>query len=375
MIKEVSRKVDEDADAKRRALDHARMRARSKEKEREKAMMRKIRDNRARERETAAEGAIDPRDALERRGLTQQRKNDVPMDVDEDTLRMPPPPNLPAHRLRSASSDSHSTHFNLADAEAKELSPVNMSPLSANAGTRSAIRQASTLKATKSVARTDSFCSTRTPSPPQHAAPITVPSIRPEPSSPPPSLPDVQRVVALSPGLPSQSKAKSRPPVLGMRRAPSSSQPSSQGTRTTLPLKQKQFKTPFAKPAQNVFVNLGSSSLINSGPAPSTPFASHSFVKTEQDVGLESVTIGTTSRAKSSVRTETFGDEMNDTMAPYAVIGPSQSNAPHSPESNAKHDNGRSSSPPAEANDSFTSADFDMGIDSDELEEACRMYD
>lgn len=365
LIKEVSQKVDEETDAKQRTLERARLKAKRKESDREKQMRRRIRDNRVHRMQRTEVPDDPPRDSGSTATEHPQEmptNEDVRMDLDEDAQRMPPPPGLPVHRMRPGSSSS--TRLSLSEAQIKK--PPGKTVLFAeNTNTRSATLRASTVRPPDAESKSRPSTSTSLPSPPLPAfsdslsdTPIIVSESIVESSPPAPTFPSVQRMAA----LPSQLKAKPRAPVLGMRRALSSSQSPSHEQKNTLPTKQKKFKTPFAKPPPPV---ISAYSLTDSHSTSNASSSCYSSMKVDPDSRTVSVDLGTGFRLPTRV-------ESNNGRTTMGSGVPAN---PISAVRKVEHGNARSSSPVAEANDSFTSADFDMGIDDDELEKACSAYD
>ena len=185
-------------------------------------------------------------------------------------------------------------------------------------------------------------------------------------------------------------------------------------SKPTLPTRQKQFRPPFAKTMNSSSTTSGSSGTIASigkntlvtTTTPQTPTGHdrQSFVS-----GLPTPSSSTkpspavrfiaqASRKPSPLRKSIVPTLISPPQSqqpiplpttpihsPSASIASAASPPPPSmevmdvePRSNGspkKTSGDRSSSPAADANISFTSADFDMGIDADELERACSMFD
>lgn len=186
----------------------------------------------------------------------------------------------------------------------------------------------------------------QTPLPPAYSKTIANSNTEPAPSRPEPLL-DVQILVPpeSTPAPPPVSVPKpivrTKAPVLGMRRSPSLAPSPSQQRGLTPPLSQSRprFKTPFAKP----------SAAASSGPL-STP-----VVPTANSLDTYSVT----SVAQSNARRRC------STPASPRDIRPAQQKSGFT----------KLTVDASEADDSFGSSDYDMGIDDDELVRACSMYD
>ena len=212
----------------------------------------------------------------------------------------------------------------------------------------------------------------------------------------------------------------SRPPILGMRRPAvithtySSSQAVSSGiqgsssqrinTSQALSTRQKQFKSPLVKRSPTDQLerlsgpNIAKSSLT--GVVPQTPSTQDrrslsTGLPTPDSISRTTITTLNTQNSRTPFSRQTWTSPayisppqsqsvVSSTPSPSpsasamscASPPPPSMNVESNPSDSAKGDRGdRSSSPPRDADISFTSSDFDMGIDEDELEKACRMYD
>lgn len=317
-------------------------------------------------------------------------RNGASIDADEDSQKMPPPPTLPAHRLRhttpNLTSEAHGT-----SSGNTFLDPGRGRDANLNRDPAGSIRRfSSRLLATSASATQAKSTSLKVQSVPSGIRPPTAPSLTEASEIQFPSSSranakgevatadtgtDVSASASQTMSLTSsqtQMTARPGPPVLGMRRATSSSQApsfsSSQRPRTALPAKQRRFRTPFAKitGAQHE-LPLTPNPTVNSAPASQdvnekAKWCARTSTSIAPAIDRRIDETSTGEPSSIDVATTRRGSALaSERRSTAAVICDEASN--------------RSSSPAAEADESFGSADFDMGIDAEELERACSAYD
>ncbi|KAH8109958.1 hypothetical protein DFH11DRAFT_842799 [Phellopilus nigrolimitatus] len=416
LIKDVSAKVDEDTKLKRQALEGARAKAQKRERDKEKRRI--VQASGVSKRRSGSGGPSSAADVKGRgREYARDKKQDyqeeemqmdAAMDVDTDAHRMPPPPTIPAPRIRSGTVTA-SSYAQDAKAEqdvvgSHKIADASLSPstsfdttfaraaLSAPSTTPNPITKADPQKArpardseesgTKggiSTSMSSMSIVPRSKSPTSAVrasrAPPTSLNLRSNPA-PAPAKPALPAAPQTREQPPNQATWKPKaPPALGMRRLGNSqTPPPSQGFGTSdLPVKQKQFRTPFAKtkpapgpttvpvpvrqPSSSTSAShISSMSAIRGKPAPVVP----------PSISVKSERNPTSGRSYGSANVKASpGGQPNDRS-------PDKPN--HSRHQSAgAADDGRSS-PAPEADISFSSGNFD-NIDEDELEEVCRMFD
>ena len=278
-------------------------------------------------------------------------------NTDRDKLRMPPPPSSPMRRIHSLDST---------------LSIGNPSTGSKEIFIGSSREQIS-LQASSSLHRTG-FTSTS----PEYtsfasSSCCTTPSLLQKPlstndlESPPlsalsSSAPLTLKTVDRLPGYPQTQLQigvgiKPKLPILGMRRKGSGSKSQRPFINDKEPVSgaqivRGQFKTPFAK---------------RQSYAPST-----SEIAADQQIQYQSHN-ATCIEQRPIAQSEIGGDDPGSSCARGQSRLSAQCLDPVSPIRNQSKN--ISSSSGADANDSFGSSDFDMGIDLEELEKTCSMYD
>jgi hypothetical protein len=416
-IRSVGRQVDADAAKMRMTVERARMKA---EAERKQVRMRKS-ATKSRSRVGGLGRSLSgPAEVGETSAKVVEdsgRLKDMDVDVDEDTRRMPPPANIPIRRSSSANgpalddggksgprsvpkvevpkekqckalSASPSSPLNIKEqsdtpadlttnqitmkvegTEPAGLDEPNVEPSTTasivpkSTCRKDAISEAPSSKLNEGARKrrhpvlSDSTMKYFSKSERAAKHLRTNDSVIPSPS-PPQSVEVDTKSTHFD--FPSPSPRSQGPPVLGMRR-PTNSQSPSTGSTLNLPTKQKKFKSPLAK-------NAGMASSTTNGRTSSTGTADKANSPVSRTSKPEErAAIVARARAKQVAKAEE-GLEQCRTQAKVASDGKIGS-------AKDVHTAQRSSSPPAEVNDSFTSADFDMGIDEDELEKVCSMYD
>ncbi|THH02933.1 hypothetical protein EW145_g6681 [Phellinidium pouzarii] len=413
LIKGVSAKVDESALLKRQAIERARLKARAKRDKEKGHPLQKIGHEHGvfKKRIVTLPCSIDSR-GNERQytkvggDLITRQESVATMNTDEDTQRMPPPTMLPAHRswssvMNTAPSppstfQSHGQNYTESASVHAALVPdhgalIDLQNHERAHGPHSLSRHISEDHATVDRASTSppvvTILHKSSSSSEKGRPPNGMYNTKTFTNSPPGNIKSRESMNSRSSTnttlanstLPQASQIRaqngSKPkssPVLGMRRPGSSQQPSSsqgfKSANTSLPLKQKQFRTPFAK---------------TSPPAQQMPVANQvSPMAAPRSSSLSAIRGRSPTAVSTTIPTRSVnGSTPVDTNPTFIlkfdrprVESPRDSHRQKQEQYTGVVDDD-CSSPLPEADVSFNSIDFDMGIDAEELEKACSMYD